>query len=215
MSRTQSPIRSSEDRGIHGSVLILLITLLVFSAGIFWVSGARRTVPPAGAQAGTVTPSIAVSTPSVISPKAQAAVDSGTARVVLPDGDGTLLLPELAEVTRELNAPDSTIQRDFEILDIVLDAYRKLNGGANPAGGENDEIVAQLSGEHGRRPAVLSPHHPFVNPRGQLLDRWGTPFHFHPVSRDTLDVRSAGPDGKLWTPDDVVLNEEGAEKRDG
>jgi hypothetical protein len=38
-----------------------------------------------------------------------------------------------------------------------------------------------------------------------LLDRWGTPYYFHPIARNVLGLRSAGPDGKLWTADDVVL----------
>ncbi|QIF02472.1 hypothetical protein [Roseimicrobium sp. ORNL1] len=210
MSRHSSPAGSKEYGGIPGSVLILSGTLLVVTAGLFWVSGARRTVPPAGAQAGTVTPSPPAKAPSTISPRAKAAEDSGRARVLLPDGNGALVPPELVDVTRELNAPQSNIERDFEILDIVLDAFRKSNGGANPQGGENDEIVAHLSGQKGTKFAVLPPNLPFIDPQGRLLDRWGTPFHFHPVSSNTLEIRSAGPDHKLWTADDVSLGEEGA-----
>jgi hypothetical protein len=208
MSRHSSPARSKDDGGIPSSVLILSVTLLVVTTGLYWVSGARRTVPPAGAQAGTVTPSPSVKAPSTVSASAKAAEDSGRARVLLPDGNGALVLPELAEVTRELNAPQSTIERDFEILDIVLDAFRRANGGANPQGGENEEIVAHLSGQNGTKFAVLPPNLPFIDPQGRLLDRWGTPFHFHPVSSDTLEIRSAGPDHKLWTVDDVSLGGE-------
>lgn len=210
MSRHPSPAGSKGYGGIPGSVVILFITLLAVTAGLYWVSGARRTVPPAGAQAGTVTPSAPAAVPSTISARAKAAEDSGRARVLLPDGNGALVPPELVEVTRELNAPQSTIERDFEILDIVLDAFRRSNGGTNPQGGENDEIVAHLSGQKGGRFAVLPPDHPFIDPRGRLLDRWGTPFHFHSVSSDTLEIRSAGPDHKLWTADDVSLGDASA-----
>lgn len=210
MSWHPSPAGSKDYGGIPGSVLILLGTLLVVTTGLFWVSGARRTVPPAGAQAGTVTPSPPTKVPSTISPRAKAAEDSGRARVLLPDGNGIIVPPELVEVTRELNAPQSNIERDFEILDIVLDAFRKSNGGANPQGAENDEIVTHLSGRKGDKFAVLPPDLPFIDRQGRLLDRWGTPFHFHPVSSDTLEIRSAGPDQKLWTADDVSLGDAGA-----
>ncbi|RBP46517.1 hypothetical protein DES53_102908 [Roseimicrobium gellanilyticum] len=207
MSHQQSSTRFKGDGGIPSSVWVLSCTLLVVTAGLYWVSGARRTVPPAGAQAGTVMPSLSAKTPSNISIRAQAAADAGTARVVLPDNTGALVLPELAESARELNAPGSTVERDLEIVDVLLDAYRKMNHGTNPQGGENDEIVAQLTGAKGNRLAVFPPDHPFIDPQGRLLDRWGTPFHFHPVSSDTLEVRSAGPDQKLWTPDDVIQDE--------
>jgi hypothetical protein len=39
------------------------------------------------------------------------------------------------------------------------------------------------------------------------LDRFGTPYFFHPISETRIDVRSAGPDRKLWTEDDVWLGE--------
>ena len=39
---------------------------------------------------------------------------------------------------------------------------------------------------------------------GELLDRWDSPLFFHRESSRTTTFRSAGPDRRLWTDDDVV-----------
>jgi hypothetical protein len=41
------------------------------------------------------------------------------------------------------------------------------------------------------------------------VDRWGTPLYFHAISRDRLEVRSAGPDKVMWTEDDVQRQSDG------
>ena len=43
-----------------------------------------------------------------------------------------------------------------------------------------------------------------INARGELIDNWGTPFFFHQVSGTEMEIRSAGPDMKMWTADDLV-----------
>ena len=42
--------------------------------------------------------------------------------------------------------------------------------------------------------------------KGQLVDRWGTAYWFHPNSSYQMEIRSAGPDKNLFTADDVVKN---------
>lgn len=115
------------------------------------------------------------------------------------------LLPEAAAIAERLNAPDATPAEDLETLDLLVTIFRKANEGTNPFGGENDEIVGQLTGRNDKSFAVLPPKHPALAGNGQLLDRWGTPYCFHPISREILGLRSAGPDRALWTADDVVL----------
>jgi hypothetical protein len=43
-----------------------------------------------------------------------------------------------------------------------------------------------------------------VNGQGQLIDNWGTPFFFHSLSRNEMEIRSAGPDRRMWTTDDLA-----------
>lgn len=109
----------------------------------------------------------------------------------------------LAE-TQALNAPSSSPQGDAIIVRDLIGAYRRFAKG-NPTG-DNDEITAQLLGRRRGAPAVMliDPGNPAIDPAGRLVDRWGTPYFFHAVSASVMEVRSAGPDQKLWTPDDIV-----------
>lgn len=125
-------------------------------------------------------------------------------RVAERDAQGQVVLAEAAEMARGLNAPGATGKDDLEILQALLDFFRKANQGANPVGGLNEEIADALRGKNALRLAVIPPELPLVNADGALLDRWGTPYFFHPQSRDILEIRSAGPDRKLWTADDMV-----------
>jgi hypothetical protein len=43
-----------------------------------------------------------------------------------------------------------------------------------------------------------------TNGNGELIDQWGTPYFFHQLSKVEMEIRSAGPDGVMWTPDDQV-----------
>ena len=43
-----------------------------------------------------------------------------------------------------------------------------------------------------------------LNANGELVDQWNTPYFFHQLSKDVMEIRSAGPDKVMWTADDVV-----------
>ena len=51
--------------------------------------------------------------------------------------------------------------------------------------------------------AALPPTHPVLRD-GRLVDRWGSPWLVHPLSSDVIQLRSAGPDRRLFTADDLV-----------
>ncbi len=116
--------------------------------------------------------------------------------------DGIRVTPGADDLVRELNSETVAAPEDLEILQNVFTAYRRVFG-ENPTGGLNAEIVGGLTGNNARKLAILPPDLDAINAEGELLDRWGTPFFFHPVSRQIMEVHSAGPDGVLWTSDDV------------
>lgn len=109
--------------------------------------------------------------------------------------------PLLEERSLRLNAADGSPKEDLEVLAGFLDLYRRARGG-NPAG-QNEDITAALTGTGGMEGRVFPPGHSAVRD-GQLVDRWGTPFWFHPNSGHQMEIRSAGPDKTLFTGDDVV-----------
>lgn len=119
--------------------------------------------------------------------------------------------PPLAGESRladELNAPSGTIQRDLEILNEVFETWQtNFPRTGNPVG-ENAEITTALTGANEHRFAFIPPGHRAINARGELSDRWGTPFRLHQLSGQHLEIRSAGPDRTFLTDDDAVLSPE-------
>ena len=105
----------------------------------------------------------------------------------------------------ELNAPRTTIQRDMQILNGVLLAWQtNFHGQGNPVG-ENADITAALTGKNPLNFQFIRRDHPAINARGELCDRWGTPFFFHALSGTRMELRSAGPDRQMYTDDDIVF----------
>ena len=92
---------------------------------------------------------------------------------------------------------------DVQSVGVILQEFRRAFG-AMPVGELNDEIVRRLQGENPQGIAVLPKSHPSINGDGELVDRWGTAYRFHPESAWHMTVRSAGPDKKMWTNDDLL-----------
>lgn len=101
-----------------------------------------------------------------------------------------------------LNRPERTATQDLELLKEVLFHFRTVHK-ENPIG-THEEIVRQLVGGNSRGVAYLSESHPALK-QGQLHDRWGTPFYFHQLSDQVMEIRSAGPDRVHWNADDVIV----------
>ena len=106
----------------------------------------------------------------------------------------------------ELNAPAGTIRRDLEVLnELFVNFQTNFPRTGNPVG-ENSEITAALTGNNPAHFAFVPPTHRAINARGELCDRWGTPFRFHQISGTVMEIRSAGPDRKFGTTDDAEFS---------
>jgi hypothetical protein len=112
--------------------------------------------------------------------------------------------PEVRELASRLNAPDSSIEEDLELLQEVFRLHARVHGG--PPEGLNSDIAAHLTGANPLNAILFPPDHPALRD-GELVDRWGSPFWFHPVSPALVEIRSAGPDKILFTEDDVLMND--------
>jgi len=76
--------------------------------------------------------------------------------------------------------------------------------GENPVG-DNFEITAALMGKNPRQANFITAESGLrVNDKGEMIDAWGTPFFFHQLSGQMMEIRSAGEDRKMWTRDDLV-----------
>jgi type II secretory pathway pseudopilin PulG len=126
-------------------------------------------------------------------------------RGILPLADRLGLPQASKDAEQNENALD-----DVQTVSLLLEEYRRAFG-AMPLGELNDEIVRRLQGENPKGIAVLPKTHPAINAQGELIDRWGTPYRFHPESAWITTVRSAGQDRRMWTADDVLSDMNGAE----
>jgi len=68
----------------------------------------------------------------------------------------------------------------------------------------NEEWSAALRGKRPGTEPWFSESSPALDSQQRLIDRWQTPLHFHALGNKQWEIRSAGPDRKLWTEDDLM-----------
>jgi hypothetical protein len=113
---------------------------------------------------------------------------------------------EASHLADSLNSPTTTIQSDLRVVLEIITAFRaNFPRTGNPVG-SNAEITAALTGRNSLHLALIPRDHPAINAAGELCDRYSTPFFFHAESGTHMEIRSAGPDKKMWTSDDVALS---------
>ena len=93
-------------------------------------------------------------------------------------------------------------QIDLDKVSLMFRDYRTRMG-ENPTG-TNAEIMKAVMGGNPVQARLGPPEGQQLNGDGELVDRWGTPYFFHQMSKTDMEIRSAGPDRKMWTADDVV-----------
>jgi hypothetical protein len=111
---------------------------------------------------------------------------------------------ERSRLADSLNSAATDVHSDLRLVNEIFDAYRGAVRSGNPVG-ENAEITAALTGRNRLGFPFIPKDSPAINRKGELCDRWGTPYFFHQLSGEKMEIRSAGPDQKLWTADDEIL----------
>lgn len=189
-----------------------VVGLLAVGTVLLWWLG-RPANPPADARDPAKAAEPAAAAPGLAGPRADpspGATVAGTggadrsADAVGAGASSRLDTPE-ARLAEKLNHPDQSLREDVAVVGSMIAAFRSLfRESGNPVG-DNIDITATLTGRNPRGLILLRPDHPAIGPDGRLRDRFGNPFHFHAESGTRMEVRSAGPDGRLYTPDDVTM----------
>jgi len=99
-------------------------------------------------------------------------------------------------------APDTATEIDFGKIALMFRDYRTVTG-ENPVG-TNAEIMKSVMGGNPKGAVLGPPDGQGINADGELTDRWGTPYFFHQLTKDLMEIHSAGPDRKMWSTDDIV-----------
>lgn len=84
----------------------------------------------------------------------------------------------------------------------MLRDYRTLTS-ENPVG-TNAEIMQAIMGGNPKGARLGPPEGQSLDDKGELIDRWGTPYFFHQLGKDQMEIRSAGPDRRMGTEDDLI-----------
>lgn len=138
-----------------------------------------------------------------ISPSSEPAKPTPAADTPAAPLFGERILAQYADPTRPPEEDMHGIARTLENFVLLIKGDNPLPLGAN------EEIAAALRGKNRGKLRALPDTHPAINAAGQIVDRWATPLFFHAQSRDRIDIRSAGPDRKMWNADDLHRKPDG------
>ena len=181
------------------AVLLSLAALILLVA--FWNPTARtstETPPP-------IQPTIEVSSSATpvqpaISPPPRIEESRAASR---RDFENPLFPSSFEEIPSPIHtAQDSATSADFDQIAVMFRDFCTI-AGENPVG-TNAEIMKAIMGGNPKSAVLGPPEGQHVNANGELVDRWGSPYFFHQLSKDVMEIRSAGADLKLWTRDDLV-----------
>ena len=100
----------------------------------------------------------------------------------------------------------TTLKEDMELLRrLNLSFVTLVKDHAQTPIGCNEDLADALKGKNAYKQRFLPGDHSSLNEQGQIIDRYNTPVHIHVKSAGSYEVRSAGPDKKLFTDDDVNI----------
>ncbi len=182
--------------------LALVATALGLGAALVWLllASPRTSSPtPDAPQAAAPAAQRLTESPSIPLPNSKASKD-----------DPSEPPEDVSPLAVELNSGRFPAQHDVDLLHTLLRQYLRRLGRreALPLGNDSD-LAKVLGGQNPMKYASLPPNHPAFAPDGRLRDRWGTPYFVHPLAPGSFEIRSAGPDRKLFTSDDLIADPTG------
>ncbi|HEV7404192.1 MAG TPA: hypothetical protein VGO11_14725 [Chthoniobacteraceae bacterium] len=193
----------------------LILSAVLLAAAVLWYlyqpappermpgSAPARESSPAPQPAEPVRPSEVASPPA---PPPQSLGASGRATAPTPPSAVPRPAIRVLPVPRQPQPPTipeaEAIRADLDGVRSMVRDYRSLFR-ENPVG-NNAEIMQAIMGGNKKGAQLGPPEGQKLNAAGELVDRWGTPYFFHQLSKSDMEIRSAGPDRVMWTADDQV-----------
>lgn len=101
--------------------------------------------------------------------------------------------------------PASPPQDDLILLSRAVASFLLISkqAGDRPLSA-NEEWSAALRGNRPGTEQWISNKSSALDSKNRLIDRWGVPLHFHALGGKQWEIRSAGPDKKMWSDDDLL-----------
>lgn len=192
-----------------------LVLLVILAGVLIWNHNRPHDLPttpdaprPLPEVTRSTTPSVAGTPPPVASstpasPDSPATEPTAQATPPAPLSAPPAAAGFLPGSNTEVPAEQVDISEDLSAVDSAIRNYHAVHG-ENPVG-SNAEITTALFINNPKQMKPEVPAGSRINADGQLCDRWGTPYFFHQVSGTEMEIRSAGPDRKMWTGDDSQM----------
>ena len=193
-----------------------IVALTLVATGLVWIVTSRKSGPPLAAaperESSSSSRPFSVPHAKSIQPETPEPAPDPEPEPELPKP--ALPVPKTVALAAVEEAPTGPEIGELNsgltpvtVLENMRNVFRQYNlrYHENPVG-DNAEITRILSGENPKQVIFLQPDDGTrVNARGELVDNWGTPYFFHQLSRSEMEIRSAGPDNRMWTSDDLVM----------
>lgn len=117
-------------------------------------------------------------------------------------------------ILRDYADPKLPPENDLTLISRLMDNFTLLvKSAADRPLSANEDWAAAFRGMNPAHERFLPDQSIALNAQGQLVDRWGSPLFFHALGEKRFELRSAGPDKKLWTADDLHRNANGSFRR--
>jgi hypothetical protein len=141
-------------------------------------------------------------------------VTSASPSVSTPSGQSAPLLGET--ILRDYANTNFPPENDLTLMSRLMEnSLLLLKSAANRPLSANEDWADLFRGKNGAREQFLPSQHIALNAEGKLVDRWAMPLFFHALGGGRYEIRSAGPDKKLWTSDDLQRGYDGRFRRGG
>jgi hypothetical protein len=120
--------------------------------------------------------------------------------------------PLLGEtILRGYAEPALPPENDLTLMAHLMDnSLLLLKSAANRPLSANEDWADLFRGKNAAHERFLPDRHVALDTNGHLVDRWRAPLFFHALGGGRYEIRSAGPDRKLWTADDIHRNSDGS-----
>ena len=176
--------------------LPLLIVLLLLLSQMRWKFSQRGGEPP-------IIPEVAVK---------DVVLTAVSSPAMAPPVPAPRLLGET--ILRDYARSNLPPENDLVLMARLMDnSLLLLKSAGNHPLSANEDWADFLRGGNSARERFLPDSHVALGADGKLVDRWGTPLFFHALGGNRFELRSAGPDRKLWTEDDLHRNADGSFRR--
>ena len=109
------------------------------------------------------------------------------------------------QILADYASPESDGQEDVKLFyHYLTNIFMLIKSRDSKQYAINEDLASFLLGKNNYKTPCVSADSHIFNEKGLIVDRWQTPIHIHTISNDRFEIRSAGPDRKIFSEDDFI-----------